>query len=256
MVNPLDPLTTEPVGASNVDLSKRQDFLALQEKILAPFARAAQADTTPAVAAPAKVEGIWNDFDPQILSRWTTTTDAAGAVTLRDGVTPTPGWTLGDSKVLAKCLKIGQLVRVKLVVTHGSKNLYGLASVAVVAGFPQTIGEVGRTSFVLPYPPHADGHGGFAVGVQTATGTTIDAVGTLTRHPLFDLGTNVLFGSSLSREPSPFNAGSYNGRVALNLMDPEIWNPGPPVYYAATPGFRYETPGETFVFFLKYHTDA
>lgn len=254
MVNQLDPLTTQPITPSNADLSSRTNFLALQEQILAPLARAKASDTTPAAAAPAKVEGIWNNFDPQIASRWETTTDAFGGVTLRDGVSPTPGWSLGDSTVVAKCLKIDGLVRVKLVVTLGSKNLYGLSSLAVIAGFPEVIGEMGTASFVLPYPPHDTGHGGYAVGIQTVSSTTIDSGGNLTRRPLYYSGAGFLFGAQLSRTPSPVNPSGYNGRVPIAFLD--TWNPGPPVYYAAVPGLPYGIQGDVFTLFMKYHTDA
>lgn len=256
MVNPLDPLTTSPIEPSTIDLSDRRAYLALEDKILEPFRRLQQTDAKPLSATPAKVEGIWNDFDPQLTSRWSVSVDALGAVTLRDNVTPTPGWSLNGSTVVAKCLKIGQLVRVKLVVTQGANKLYGKASVANVAGLPQTIGDYGVTSFVLPYPPHIAGHSGYAIGVHTSTTSTIDALGAITRHPLHYAGEFVIFGSNFAAEPSFFNATGYNGRVALTFMDPPLWNPGPAVYYAGAPGFSYALAGEVSTLFLKYHTDA
>lgn len=256
MANPLDPLTTEPIAPSTVNLDNRAAFLSLQSQVLQPLAKVNQNDTKPRAAETDKVEGTWYDFDPQITSRWTVTVDGSGGVTFRDGISLTPGWSLGDSVVVARSLKIGQLVRVKIVVTHGTNKLYGNANVASVSGGPQTIGDYGETSFVLPYPPHSSAHSGFATGIQTGTVTLIDASNVTERQPLYRFGNYLTLGSAFSASPSFLNRSGYNGRVPLTFLDPPTWNPGPAVYFAGFEDFMYALPGETFTYFLKYHTDV
>lgn len=227
--------------------------MAAVDAVIEPLERQTQQDTLPDTADATTVEGVWTDFDPQIANRWLYSLDGTGAQTLRDGISKTPNWALGDSTIKAQYLKIGQLVRVKIIFTHGTQALYAGNSSALVGGFPQPVGEFGETSIVLPFAPPSQGHAAYAFGLSALTQTTIDGSGILTRGAFFSKGEGITFGSDISAAGGFTGRVTYNGRLAIGVdYGSTSWESNVPIYYSGAPGFSYAQPGELFVLFLKY----
>ncbi len=197
MVNQLDPLTTSPITPTSLKITSAEDFAALKEQVIAPYNRLQSSDTTPKSSTTRGVEGIWTDYDPQI------------------------NVALDSAQKTAKFLRIGQLVRVKLVVVMG------------------TGGYAYETfTFVLPFPPtDANGNGAYALGTATST----EAIAGV-RQPLWTAGGSVITGVYLYKNPVFGGQGNFNGRLTQQFLGVSLGHP--------------ITSGEVAVYFLKYHANV
>lgn len=240
----MDPLTTTALQPSSAKLDTYADFLKLREQVLEPFNRKTGPDLSPASVLNKNVYNTWTDFDANFHSKWQMTISGAG-ITLRDGRSATPGFALGNAVVVAKYLKRGRIVYVRLRVTLGSSSQW--SNLVLQADGVTRYGDIGDVYIDLPIQAGADARI-YGLGTIWQVSTKLTALSV-------PFQTDYAQVSTISNAFSQKNAIVRPAATEFLFAAFSIESNSPLVYNALNPGATFTQPGDYADLFLKYETD-
>lgn len=227
-----------------------QDFLTLREAALDPYRRAQKQDVAPGSIKPPARKNEWTPYDCHPHSKWNFTVDGSGT-TLRDGVTATPGFSIGNALLDARYYKTGRFVYVKIRGILGTASSWN--NVQLQADGSTQYGDFGTVYFDLPLPAAANDFT-FAQGAMHETNTILNASSVPTLRYAVETNLINLPGNNLGILAT--NQFVRNGATEVIANFFATANAGPLTYNASGPFQQFVTVGDKFDLQLKYETDV
>lgn len=221
---------------------KDPSFFTLEDTPLEPVQRVRNGDVAPRGIIPTALVSQWENFDAQIVSKWSQTrsgTIGALVTTTRDQTVTTPGFSLGNGTIVAKYLKNGRFVIVKVRFTIGSTTKINGLVLDQSSSPGETFGETGIMHMVLPFPSASSNP--YSYGTYGYSDTAVASSGALSHTAQVAFSNLDLLAANVTD-------------VALGTL----WQAtagSPTTYSANTTSQRLWTPGDFFDVQMEYETD-
>lgn len=150
--------------------------LTIDDVAIVPVVRSTQQDIAPLAVQPGAIATEWIQYDPQPTSQWAQTRTGSGGsltITPHDQSVLTPGFSLGDGGVVAKYLKDGRFVKLKVRFTVGAATKINGLVLDQSFNPGEVYGETGVMHIKLPFPtaattPYFYGAYGFSTTAVTS----------------------------------------------------------------------------------------
>lgn len=245
-----DPITTQPIIASDLSSASAEDIFLLEQTVLAPSLQTTQQTIGPNVITPAMIDNAWTAFDCRPHSKWQFTINGGGT-TIRNGSDPTPGFAMGNAVIQARYYKVGRFVFVKIRGTLGTSTTW--SNLQLQSSGLATWGDFGLVYFDLPIKGPANDFS-FATAILHETHTIL----TTSSQPIITLPleSNIVATPANNQGILSTNMLVRNSATEVPAAFFQAASQGPLTYNSVTPGAQFTVAGDSFDFQLKYEVDV